>query len=314
MKYLINLVGLLCGIIALNTCNLHVPQNKSDILEYNNILIYSDLSSRTLKSPNDTMVINQLIDYFINDCVKPGIKVNDRSSIYFSRVNFFKSNCPSSEIDISGIANLKEKQLFVNNNSKTRNLTNDIIAFKTSIRCNYQERDKGGIDILSLLYNEINNGNHIKKTSYLYSENDTTTILYNNHLFVFTDGYLEFSKKDGNIEYFFGQPEIQKVRKYCVKNKIAPIDAIKNNPEFKLRPLKSDNNKFINLYVMETYDRGLNEQKGTLKHTGDLSDNNILKIVWETWAIESGFKHFIWKQFTRPTSLPKDYIKTIIIK
>jgi hypothetical protein len=64
---------------------------------------------------------------------------------------------------------------------------------------------------------------------------------------------------------------------------------------------------------METYDRGLNEQKGTLKNTGDLSDNNILRTVWEVWAIESGFRHFRWSQMTNKSTLPKNYIKSIIL-
>ena len=64
---------------------------------------------------------------------------------------------------------------------------------------------------------------------------------------------------------------------------------------------------------METYDRGLNEQRGTLKHTGDLSDNNILRIAWQQWAEESGFRNFVWKQITNPSSLPNDYIKKTIL-
>lgn len=66
------------------------------------------------------------------------------------------------------------------------------------------------------------------------------------------------------------------------------------------------------MYVLETYDRGLNISDGTLKHTGELSDNNILKTIWQTWAEESGFKSFTWKPLTKSSSLPKDYIKNMI--
>lgn len=291
-----------------------IPKEEPVVLEYDNIMIYTDLSSRLEKSPNDTMVINQLANFFVIECVRPGIKVYDRSSISFSRVNMFKSNCSTAKIDIDEIVSLEEKQLYVNDSAKTNNISNDIRKFKETIACNYLEKDQGGLDILSLLYNEMNSGNHIKKPTFINGENDTTKIVFYNHLFLFTDGYLEYDTKTGGSDFYFGQPQIEKVREYCRSNKIAPDEAIKNNPDFKLRPLKSENNKYVNLYIMETYDRGLNEQKGTLKNTGDLSDNNILRIVWQNWASESGFKSFVWKQMTKPSSLPKNYIKSVITR
>lgn len=298
--------------LALFGCNM--PKEEPVVLEYDNIMIYTDLSNRLDKVPNDTMVINQLANFFVTECIRPGIKVNDRSSISFSRVNMFKSNCSTAKIDIGEIVSLEEKQLYVNDKAKKNNISNDIKKFKETISCNYLEKDLGGLDILSLLYNEMNSGNHIKKPTFINGENDTTRIIFHNHLFLFTDGYLEYNTKTGGSDFYFGQPQIAKVREYCRLNKVAPDEAIKNNTEFKLRPLKSENNKYVNLYVMETYDRGLNEQKGTLSNTGDLSDNNILKIVWQTWANESGFKTFVWKQMTKPSSLPKDYIKTVITR
>jgi len=137
---------------------------------------------------------------------------------------------------------------------------------------------------------------------------------YYNQLFIFTDGYLEFSKNGANSGFYFGKHEIERVRQYCLKNNLSPDSAIRNNKTLKLQPLKCDNNKFVNLYVMETDDRGLNELKGTLSHTGDLSDNNILRVVWKIWAEESGFNSFTWKPITKPSLLPKDYIVKIIIR
>jgi hypothetical protein len=300
-------------IVLLEGCKVDIPTESSNVLEYDNILIYSDLSSRMNKSPDDSMIIEQVVDYFIKDCVKPGIKVNDRSSLSYSRINYFNSNCPAGKVDIDEIKNLEEKQLFVNNKSKQKNLNESIQDFKKAVQCSYGERDKGGLDILSLIYNEVNGGNHIKKPSLLLGESDTTQIKYDNQLFVFTDGYLEFSKEDGNAAFYFGQSEIDRVRKFCMINKVSPEDALKNNPSWKLRPLKCENNKLVNLYVLETSDRGLNAQKGTLKYTGDLSDNNILKTAWELWAAESGFKHFIWKPITKASTLPNDYVKSLII-
>lgn len=304
----------LIAAIFISSCTTVPHEIESETLTYDNISIYSDLSNRLNNSPNDTAVINQLVKFFVTECVKPGIKVNDRSSISFSRVNAYKSKCPVAKIDIGDIKSLEEKQLFVNNGSSAKNLSKSVIDFKTQVNCNYRESDTGGLDILSLIYTEVNSGINVKKPNLIIGENDTTEIKYNNHLFLFTDGYLEYSKKDGDTDFYFGQPQIEKVRAYCKANKVGPEDAIKNNLGFRLRPLKSDNNKFVNLYVMETYDRGLNQQKGTLKNTGDLSDNNILKTVWQNWALESGYKNFVWKQITKPSTLTKDYILSIMVR
>lgn len=293
-------------------CHIEIPDDEPSILEYDNIMIYTDLSSRMNKNPNDTLIISQIVDFFVSGCVKPGIKINDRSAISFSRANHHRSNCPSINIDIGQFESLERKQQFVNDKSENRNLSNAIMEFKKSVRCNYLERDKGGLDLLSLIYQEVNTGNHVKKPEFLIGETDTTTLYFHNHLFIFTDGYLEYSTSSGNSEFYYGGPQIEALRKYCRKNKVSPEDAIRNNVEFKLRPLVSDNNRFVNLYIMETDDRGFNAEKGTFKNTGDLSDNNLLRLVWKVWAEESGFKHFEWKPMTSTTNLPNDYIQKII--
>lgn len=299
---------ILCGC---NGCE-HIHENDCKIIEYDNIMIYSDLSSRMNKNPNDTLIINQIIDFFVSSCVKPGIKVNDRSAIFFSRANHQRSNCNSANIDIGQFKNLEEKQQFVNNKNEHKNLNKAILEFKNSVRCNYLERDNGGLDLLSLIYQEVNTGNHIKKPEYLISETDTTTLYFHNHLFIFTDGYLEYSTATGSNDFYFGEPQIKAVRNFCKTKKVSPEEAIRNNPQFKIRPLVSENNKFVNLYILETDDRGFNVQKGTLKNTGDLSDNNILRLVWKVWAEESGFRHFEWRPLTTATNLPNDYIQKLI--
>ena len=150
----------LCG------CKFDIPNEEPDIIEYDNIMIYTDLSSRMNKNPSDTLVINQIVDFFVKGCVKPGIKVNDRSAISFSRANHQRSNCPSAKIDIGQFKNLEEKQQFVNDKLANSGLSRTILDFKNSIRCNYLERDNGGLDLLSLIYQEVNSGNHIKKPEY----------------------------------------------------------------------------------------------------------------------------------------------------
>lgn len=308
LKYIYSIALL----VALYGCKLEIPNDEPDTIEYDNIMIYTDLSSRLNKNPSDILVINQIVDFFKKECVKPGIKVNDRSAISFSRANHQRSNCPSAKIDIGQFKNLEEKQQFVNDKAKNEGLSKSILVFKNRVKCNYQERDNGGLDLLSLIYQEVNSGNHIKKHDYLISPTDTTTIYYHNHLFIFTDGYLEYSTASGSKDFYYSENQIDALRKFCRSNKVSPEIAIKNNPKFKIRPLVSENNKLVNLYVLETDDRGFNVQKGTYKNTGDLSDNNLLRLVWKVWAEESGFKNFEWKPMTTATNLPSDYINKII--
>lgn len=304
-----NIISFVVLINILTGCGEKEPKME---IEYNNILICSDLSSRIENNPNDSIMINMIIDYFVRDCVKPGLKTNDRSSIYFSRINEKASKCGMAKIDIGEIDNLQEKQKFVNNTCENNNLKKAISEFKNTIGCVYSERDKVGLDILSLLNDKIENSGLIKKSILIPTENDTTTLKFQNHLIIFTDGYLEFSKKDGNKSYYFGEKEIKAIRNFCINNNCSLEQAINNNPKFSITPLISENNKFINLYVLETYDRGINQITGTIKNGGTLSDNNILKLVWEKWAKDSGFKKFKWRTSTTGSPITKDYIKNLI--
>ena len=285
------------------------------VLKYNNILIYSDLSSRMDKSPNDSIIINQIFDYFVSSCVMPKTKINDRSSLFYSKVNSYNSPCKGlNKIDISDIKMGQERQQYVNDKNTERSLSLDLKKMREYIQCSYDVRDQYGLDILSLLHQQIEIGTNIKKTIFLKGEHDTTEVQFVNHLFLFTDGYLEFTRTEGNNKLYFGENEIKKVREYCKNNNTSPYDAICKNRTFKLLPLKSINNQFINLYVLETYDRQINPINGTIKNSGPLSDNNILKAVWEIWAKESGFKNFVWMGPTTSSMIPDDFIKTIILK
>jgi hypothetical protein len=285
------------------------------VLKYNNILIYSDLSSRMDKSPSDSIIINQILDYFVSSCVMPKTKINDRSSLFYSKVNSYNSPCKGlNKIDISDIKMGQERQQYVNDKNTERSLSLDLKKLRDYINCSYNSRDEYGLDILSLLHQQIESGINIKKTIFLKGENDSTEVQFANHLFLFTDGYLEFTKTEGNDKLYFGSKEIIAVREYCKLNNLTPIDAILKQPNFKLMPLKSINNQHVNLYVLETNDRQINQINGTIKNSGPLSDNNILKAVWKIWAKESGFKNFVWMGPTTSSIIPDDFIKSIIIK
>jgi hypothetical protein len=318
MKYLtLIIVTLLLSILFIGSaCNIFEgpPPVQVVVLNYENITIYSDLSNRLSKNPNDKVVIDQIKRYFVKDCIKPGQKINDRSSLAFSRMNYFNSNCGTSKIDIEAVGTLMEKSKFVNDKGEGATLKRALTEFTNIVNCSYRETDSVGLDILSLLFNEISSGNPIKFSKSAFDGKDSTIFQHRNHIFIFTDGYLEFSKKDGNLNLYFGRPEIDKVRALCIQKKQSPRVVLSSCPSLRLMPLKSENNSLVNLYVLETGDRGLREETGTLQHTGELSDNNILKTVWELWAIESGFRQFSWKTATKGDQIPTEYIKSMIDK
>lgn len=300
-------------LLLLTSCMDAIPKKPIQNLNYNNLIIYSDLSNRLDKQPNDALVIDQIIAFFVNECVKPGIKVNDRSSISFSRINPYNSQCNPKTIDIGNIRSLQEKQIYVNDKNPDHNLTSSIKSFKKEIACSYGEKDSGGLDILSLLYNQFNEGRNIKRTDSIFTRTDTTILRHENHVFIFTDGYLEFNRKKGNMDFYFGNPEINQIRRIVETKGVSVREAFEDRPDLKLKPLKTPNNNIIRLYVLETDDRQLDENTGTIKYTGEISDNNILKTAWEIWAEESGFKSFVWKQTTKGSTLAEDYIKKLII-
>ena len=212
MKYTIfvNIISLFTILILGLGCT-KCREIKRVVLSYENITIYSDLSNRLSKNPNDKVVIDQIKNYFVKDCVKPGQKTNDRSSLAFSRMNFFNSNCGTSKIDIEAVGNLMEKSKFVNNKGQGATLKKALAEFTDVVNCSYLETDSVGLDILSLLYNEVNSGNPIKFSNSVFDGCDSTIYQKRNHIFIFTDGYLEFSRKDGNVNLYFGRPEIDRV-------------------------------------------------------------------------------------------------------
>jgi hypothetical protein len=77
-------------IIALSTMLLLfscMPETQNKQLTYQNIVILSDMSSRIRNSrfPNkDNQEIHKIIEYFKSECVKPGEKIGDKSSLTFS--------------------------------------------------------------------------------------------------------------------------------------------------------------------------------------------------------------------------------------
>lgn len=296
-----------------------MPEAQNENLVYQNIIILSDLSDRIKPTingnipnqqypPKDTTEIHKILMFFKDMCVMPGKKINDKSSISFSAFSNKSIACISSStfsnesiasIDIDTIKDLGPKQQFVNstNEDEHNNLDYKIDVFKQKVKCAYDSIQNKGVDLISVTIDKIENKQIIKENRILTNGTDTTFINYDNHIYIFTDGYLEYKGKSVNNQFYFGNPEIYKIRQYCKANNVDIETALKKNNLLCLPPVKNDKNHLINLHILETHERDKNTKLQAYRNPKGLRDNEILEAVWSKWATESGFKSFEWKKY-----------------
>lgn len=288
-----NILILCIGISLFSSC---MPKFENKKLTYQNIIILSDLSSRIEnKQSKDIAQIKKLIDFYIKDCVKPGEKIGDRSSIFFSSF----SDKAIAEIDLDKIKSLDDKQQFINSTGKYFNNglkfhTND---FELKVKNAYSNTRNKGLDLLSILMEKIENESIIKKNTHVANGNDTTFTNYDNHIYIFTDGYLEYFNKGENTQFYFGSAEIYRVRQFCKENNIDIQTALNKNSALGLPASYKKDNQFITLHILETHERDKDEKYQTYKNPKGLRDNEILEAVWRKWAKESGFKNLEWNKY-----------------
>lgn len=280
--------------ISCNSCGISSSKNK--YLTYQNIVILSDLSNRLEKRPvKDLEKIHQLVQFFKDECVKPGEKIGDKSSITFSD---FSSKIIAS-IDIDKFKSLGEKQQFINSTGKYSNngLIQQIKVFEIAVKNVYDSVKNPGLDLISMLMEKIQNESIIKKDTFLTNEADTTFINFETHIYIFTDGYLEYANKSENDQFYFGGSEIDKVRQYCIKNGVDISTALGTEKYLCLPKFFRKGNKNITLHIFETQERDLNLKYLKYSHVEGRRDNEILEAVWKKWASESGFKSVEWKKY-----------------
>ncbi|RED26324.1 hypothetical protein BD847_0241 [Flavobacterium cutihirudinis] len=283
-----------CSIsIALVSCT---PESQNKNLTYQNIVIISDMSSRLDNKPSkDIDEIHKIIIFFKNECVKPGEKIGDKSSISFSPF----SQKTITAIDLEKYKNLAEKQSFINSTGKYKNngLAKQIEDFESKVKIAYATTRNKGLDLISILIEKIENEAIIKNDTSFVNGIDTTFIKYDNHIYVFTDGYLEYLNKKGNSQFYFSNSEIEKVRQFSKSNNIDISKALEMESSLGLPTEKSNKNKQINLHILETHERDKNNQLQSYKYPKGLRDNEILQAVWKKWTLDSGFKSFEWKKY-----------------
>jgi hypothetical protein len=247
------------------------------------------------KPPKDIVAIHKIVQFFKNECVKPGEKIGDKSCISFSTF----SDKEVTSIDIQKIKNLGEKQRFINSTGEYKNsgLVQNIEGFEQKVRSAYSNTRNQGLDLISILIEKIENEPIIKKDTIFTSTIDTTFVKYDNNIYIFTDGYLEYLNKNANSQFYFGSSEIDKIRQFCKANNLDIINALETNSSLCLPLNKSNKNKHINLHILETQERDKNNKLQTYKYPKGQRDNEILEAVWRKWAKESGFKSFEWKKY-----------------
>src|SRR5690606_10562182 len=271
------------------------PQNKH--VSYENIVILSDLSSRIDNKPSkDLNEIKKILEYFKNDCVRPGKKMGDKSSIYFST---FSDQDEPHVIDIGSIKDLSKRQQFINSTGEYTNtgLDSAIIAFEEQAKIAYANIKNQGLDLICVLLEKIEHGGLIKESTLFRDGIDTTFVKNNNHIYIFTDGSLAYKNMHINSQFYFGLREVGKVRNYGREHNIDIAAALEKNQALGLPPSSGNKNKYINLHVRETHERDKNDVLQTYKHPKGHRDNEILEAVWKKWAAESGFKSFDWKRY-----------------
>lgn len=272
-------------------------ETHNEIYSFQNIVIISDLSSRLDNKPSkDLQRISKIIDFFTHECVKPGEKIGDRSSIRFSTF----SGKISAMVDLNTITNLGEKQEFINSTGRFKNsgFNHAILNFKKEIEIIYNTVKNPGLDLISILNEKINNEKIVKPRLVLTANGvDTTFLNFENHVYILSDGYLEYRNKEMNPQFYFGKDEIERIRKYCQVNRIDVYKAVQEQDSLKLPPLKNPNNEFIHLHIYETHERDKDDVTQTYRHPAGLRDNEILEAVWRQWAKESGFQSLEWEKY-----------------
>ena len=292
------------AIILFASC-LPQPKNKS-LPPYQNIVILSDMSDRIEPfingsipnqqfPPKDIDEIRKIVQFFKDECVKAGEKIGDRSCITFSTF----SEKIAASVDVEQIKALDKKQQFVNSTGQYVGcgLVEKLVEFENTVKTVYDNTQNLGLDLISILIEKIENENILKHDTFLAAGLDTTFINYENHIYIFTDGYLEYWNPNANRQFYFGSPEINKVRQYCVNNGVDIKTALVSDKSLGLPSYRSIKNQYVNLHILETHERDFNKTLNTYRYPKGLRDNEILEAVWRKWAEESGFKSFEWKKY-----------------
>ncbi len=295
---------LITTILMLSLCSCSINKNEfTTKILFDNIIVLSDVTNRIVledykKPVHDTVIISRLLDFYHDQIVRPGKTINPQHIFQFYNINSLKiSNCNSiNKIDLSSFKNSTEKSSYINSRVPGSSLKDDIYKLKNRISCEYQNTDAGG-DILNSLNLILKVNENIKKTDLILDSANDVTKQWRNTIVVFTDGYLEF--KGMKKSHYSTHNKIYQIRTLCQSKKISIENVLESNPNLKLEKLNNPAFGESRLFILETFDRSIDRKNGTSNES--ISDESILRILWSTWAKESGFEEFDYFPYFKNT-------------
>ena len=268
----------------LQGCALFGDKEGEIVQEYENIAIYADLSRERLDmGVRDTGIIRDIALYARE---LQSIGQRNGTTVRFSRLNYNTTDCPSPEMKAGAGTSEKEEWL------------EEIRIFSEGVACHYRVADEVDLDAASLIAGIVAQGDFLK----VESDMDETGTGMHHRLMVFMDGYLDFASSQLGENFRLGTAELEVIRQRCLLGNRLVYDVLRDCPEFRIQPILHPNHAKVDLYLLETGDR-------SSVGSGDLSDNHILEVLWELWALESGFRSLTWKAFSREGDLPANYFR-----
>ena len=269
--------------LIMSQCSKCTTQHKKFVINHSNIIIFRDFSTRD--SPRDTGELKTIfMKHFYEGSVKPKIKINDESCIQYIEL-------PDNEVkfkkDISTIKELKLKQYYILND-----LSNDLTKSLTEIHYNFSIKNmtnskKYGFDLISLMLFNLGHQESLKKDSkpIIAIDGDTLIKKYKNHIYVLSDGFLEFEKDNGPNEYRLNEERIDLIRTEAEKAKLKPYTFLTQHPEFCLKPTDEFIDYDIDFHLIGIETREKNN--GHYIHKDGYRDYQIIAAVWKKWAEDS---------------------------
>lgn len=264
------------------------PLNDVDILK----LITSDLGTTILRYRRSEDQKDKLLVDFINKGLINQYHVNtDKLLIDFGKF-------PNQNARINYIMNRDHVKQTLNGD--IRNMVSEFSHINSlAVRQNF------GADIWTYLNEGIDSKIVLSRESPLTQDGNTYVNTYRNILILTTDGYIEagiygkgfdLSKKtiDGFRDAFLASGETDLGTFF------------KKNRQFRIKPVRNEYLKNIEILVMELFDRSKSKAGSATVHPTDME---IMKLFWSDWLQQSGVKRFE----LRPCANSKDEAEKIIL-
>lgn len=272
-----------------------------------NILFASDLSNRINTSIyprplDDTRILGSLLNMIHPTILqhKRTVQQKDKFQVLFTNprlMHHFDHQLERLKIDFGRFEHRQAERIAYINGEQARSLDGDKSAFLESFTQIYDQSVQGthGADLWSFFQNGISDI-HIEhqlpdtKTGHgAVCKNE-----FKNVLVLMTDGYLEagmYGQKHCQKGHcpFLDYKRIDSFRKAFKESGQTDMKAFLQSSDFGITPVQNDQLQYLDVLVMEMYDRS---KDGAGNATIHPSDYEITKVFWEDWLESSGVKRY----------------------